>query len=116
MSAAREDIVIERGTDFTYRFRIYNGDDDSVFDLSDYTAGAQIRLKPESRLPLVQMVGEIEDVELGQVVVSIAAEDTATLKVGKFHWDLFLLSETADNLNPVYGTATVVQTVTRNLT
>jgi hypothetical protein len=110
MAAALKNIVVERGATFSFPFLVRNTDDNSVFDLTGFTGQAQVRETPQGKL-IADMACPIT-VGTGLVSPTIDPDDTVVLRLGIFHWDLFIRSSTR-SIRLLQGQAKVVDTVSR---
>jgi hypothetical protein len=91
---------IDAGATFTRQFEYLN-DDGTPFDLTDYTALFQARLKPNTALVL-----EAEptiDTETGTVSLTLTAEETATLTAEQYVYAIELIHTTNEPVIRLVG-------------
>lgn len=97
MSAAKLNLLIEQGADFSQRF-IWKDSDQNPIDLTGYTARMQIREKIESDTVLLELTTENGRITLNQepgtIDLKINSLDSESLPEGKSAYDLELVSST----------------------
>lgn len=81
---------VEAGATFTRQFE-YTNEDETVFDLTGYTALMHIRETAESDLAL-EVVPEI-DVPTGIISITITAAETSSLTLPEYVWALELTKD-----------------------
>jgi len=91
---------IDAGATFTRQFEYLN-DDGTPFDLTDYSALFQIRLKPNSDLVL-ESVPTI-DVETATVSLTLTAEETALLTQPGYVYGIELIHTTEEPVIRLIG-------------
>ncbi len=107
------DLSIVRGDD--YRVVISLATDGVPFDLTDYTAAAQIRPSTSSSAPLTaEFVVDIDDPTTGKVTLTLDHDTTALLTINGV-WDMQIIGPAPDEwvTTVVSGTVTIVPDVTR---
>lgn len=127
MAAGKLDIIIERGATFRLRYFVKSGGATTgrpltvaealaldPFDLTGFTATAQVRESPESTTVLATMTCTIESPATdGAIHMTIDYLLTTPLPKGIQHWDCFLNSAGTGPFRLLYGRASVDPTVTR---
>lgn len=97
MSAAKLNLLIEQGANFSQRL-IWTDSDQNPIDLTGYTARMQIREKVESDTVLLELTTEngriILNQEPGTIDLEINSLDSESLPAGKAVYDLELISST----------------------
>tara|TARA_Y100000996_G_C22391103_1_gene589187 strand:+ start:178 stop:522 length:345 start_codon:yes stop_codon:yes gene_type:complete len=107
------DLVLYTGTDFDQTFSLEDYTSNSVLDLTGYTGCAQMRRYEASKKTVDFQVIFATDRTSGRIQLTIAAAVTATLKPGKYFYDLLLNSPTGKTTRAVEGTILVKKAVTR---
>lgn len=93
-------LSIDAGATYTRQFEYLN-DDGTPFDLTDYSALFQIRLKPNSALVL-ETIPTI-DTETATVSLTLTAEETALLTEPGYVYGLELIHTTAEPVIRLVG-------------
>lgn len=114
MSAANLDLTIEQGATFSIPItvKVFQNGQYVPFDLTGYTAKAQIRLTPSTPDPSLaefQISGTFD--ANGTFVISLSAIQTAALPVNVLVYDLFIISG-AIQTKLIAGDANVIARVT----
>jgi hypothetical protein len=112
MGAARKDITVEKGATFSYRLEITNKVDATAFNLTGYTAQAEIRESAGNKNLIVAMTGTISSPTTGVLLLTIAAVDTASLREGIYEWDLFIRA-TGSEIRLLAGKAMIAPSVSK---
>lgn len=105
MAVAAVNIVIEQGTDYEDVFTV-NNPDGSPLDLTAHTGVAKIRKFPESAASTPFTVGIVSTA--GQVVVSLANTVTASLKAGRYYYDVMITSSITNKKTKVVDGMVIV--------
>ncbi len=112
MAAANKDIVIEQDAQFTLQFVVQNSDG-SPFNLTGYTADAQVRETATSKHSLATFSTSISTPTLGgPVIVSLNDAGSLAIPAGVFYWDFFIRNS-GSSIRLLQGRATVLSTVSR---
>tara|TARA_R100000742_G_C4261384_1_gene79173 strand:+ start:734 stop:1072 length:339 start_codon:yes stop_codon:yes gene_type:complete len=111
--AAIANLLIDQGATFTSTITVYNSDD-SVFDLTDYTAAAQVRKSySSSSASATFTVSFSSDRTLGQITLSLTPTQTAELEEGRYVYDVEVTSSDSTVTRVLQGTVTVSPNATR---
>jgi hypothetical protein len=112
MSAARYDLVIDQGSDFSVEFTIKEAG--VVKDLSGHSARAQLRPTKSSSILSGSFSCTIPTPANGKIVMSLGNSVSSAVTAGIFYYDLELYtSGDAVVSRLLYGEVTVTQEVTR---
>ena len=106
-------LVIYTGTDFEQTFVLEDDLTDLPLNLTGYSGCAQLKRYESSSKTSDFVVGFENNRTTGRVNVSIAATVSATIKPGKYFYDVLLNSPTGTTTRVVEGTALVKKSVTR---
>jgi len=114
MTVYTTNIVIHTSTDFEQTFVFENEESNSALNLTGYSGCAKLK-KYESSTPAANFDVTVTNTELGKVRISMGSTTTATLKPGKYFYDLLLKSPVGITsiTRVVEGTALVKKSVTR---
>jgi hypothetical protein len=113
MTVYTSNILIHTGTDFEQSFLLEDSQSNSALDLTGYEGCAQLK-KYESSKKSVDFTIEFgNDRTTGRVKLILNSTTSATLKPGKYFYDLLLNSPTGTTTRVVEGTALVKKSVTR---
>lgn len=105
-------LVINTGTTFSQTFNLSSSENNSAFDLSGYTPTAQIRKWPGAT-GVTTFTAELGDpATAGVIILSLTAEQTATLKAGRHVYDI-VITQGAQKQRVVEGSVLVREGVTR---
>ncbi len=83
------------------------------FDLSGYTASAEIRKSYQSSTSSIMDASISQDEKLGTIFLSMNDTQTSQLEFGRYVWDLLLTNPSGIKTRAVEGIATVNPSVTR---
>ena len=106
-------LVIHTGTDFEQTFVLEDDLTDLRLNLTGYSACAQLKKYESSSKTVDFVVGFENNRTTGRVNVSIAATVSATIKPGKYFYDILLNSPTGTTTRVVEGTILIKKSVTR---
>ena len=106
-------LVIYTGTDFDQSFLLENDNTNSALNLTGYNGCAQLKRYESSLKAADFTVSFANDRTSGRVTLSLSATQSATIKPGKYFYDLLLNSPTGTTTRVVEGTALVKKSVTR---
>lgn len=107
------DIVLHTGTDFTVTFVLEDSVSNSLKDLSNHNACAQLRRYETSNKTKDFSVNFAADRTSGRVTVSMGSTDTSELKAGKYFYDVVLQDPEGLKERVVEGTVLVKKSITR---
>lgn len=115
-TAGTYDLTIQQGATFELRFAIQDDSDDPI-DLSGFSARMQIRVAHGAEEALValdtQSLGGIAiTTELGEIVVSIHANETAQLPAVVGRYDFKLIEPGGTVVRLIEGIATITPKIT----
>lgn len=105
MTVAVVNLRIEKGTDFSQSFEIFNDDSSIVDDFTDYSGVCKIRKYPSSPIYHsfeVYVIGAI-----GLVVISMPKEVTRQLSLGRNYYDL-ILTKASTNISTKFVEGSIV--------
>lgn len=106
---ARYDLQIYKGA--TYRKTAWFKQNGKPFDLTGYTAAAQIRPSVNSDILTSDIACEI-DLAAAAVSLGLSAEQTALLPAGIQEWDLKMIDQNGNVAYYVYGKVFITGRVT----
>lgn len=89
--AAIANLYVDQGTTFSTSVLVTN-DDGTAFDLTGYTAAAQIRKSYSSSTAVDFTASIAEPVTAGQINLSLTATQTGTLEEGRYVYDVEVTS------------------------
>lgn len=113
MPATRLDITIEQGVSWTKTLSLVKTTK-TPKSLVGYTGKAQIRSKPESTVVLEEFhVDFLEPRTAGRLSFSLSASETALLTFTTAAYDLFITSPSGTRTKLIYGSVSVVPSVTK---
>lgn len=105
--------VIYTHTDFAQTFVLEDAQSNSVMDLTGYTGCAQLR-RYESSVKTADFAVAISNIPTtGRIEMSMTDAVTATLKPGKYFYDLLVKDSDGKITKVVEGTVLVKKSVTR---
>ena len=91
MAVFVSNIVIEQGFDFQTTFELEDSTTNEPLDLTGYTVTSQIR-KVYTSTTAISLTTEITDALTGELKVSLASTETSNIKVGRYVYDIKLVS------------------------
>lgn len=108
--AARVNLIIDQGTTFSTSL-VLSGDNDELYDLTNYTASSKIK-KHYTSSNSISFTTSI-NTSISEITLSLTAQQTDAIKPGRYLYDL----EIAENANTVIrvieGTVTVTPSITK---
>jgi hypothetical protein len=107
--ATVQNIVIDQGTTFSLDINLTN-DDASAKDLTNYTVASQMRKSYEASTKTDFTTAKVDNT--GKVTISLTAAQTATLKPGRYVYDVEIASA-SETLRVLEGLVTVTPEVTK---
>jgi len=106
-------IVIYASTDFEQTFVLEDTVSNSALNLENYIGSAQFRKYKSSSLAGTFLT-QVTNGGLGKIRVELSAEQTKSLKPGKYFYDLNITNTlTGEKTRVVEGTVLVKQAITR---
>ena len=105
-------IDIDQGSTFSTSVSL-TGNDNAAFDLTGYTASAQMRKAYGSNTVSATFTCTIPSPTNGQVILRLTDEETSFLKAGRYVYDVVVESIAGDRYRAIEGLATVNASVTR---
>ena len=112
MAVYVSNLTVDTGTTFSQIFTLESADTDSATDLTGFTATAQMRKHPGSSTA-TNFTTSIINATAGRIRVGLSTSQTATLKPGRFMYDV-LIKDTAGEVTRVLeGSVLVREGVTK---
>lgn len=105
--------IIYTGTDFSVTFVLEDALSNSLKNLTGYTACAQMRRYETSQKTADFTINFANDRATGRVSIAMGSTSTATLKSGKYFYDLVLQDSSGIKDRIIEGTILVKKSVTR---
>lgn len=116
MQPIKYDLEIWQGKTFELPF-FFKDSNDKIIKLDGYTGRMQLRSSLDATTVEIELTTDngriIIDAERGSVTLYLAAEDTASLRIGSFKYDLELITASGRVYGPFYGKVKVKGEVTR---
>ena len=106
-------LTIHTGTDFTVTFVLEDALSNSLKNLTGYTGCAQMRRYETSQKTADFTTNFATDRTTGRVSIAMGSTSTATLKAGKYFYDLVLQDSSGIKDRIIEGTILVKKSVTR---
>ena len=113
MAVYVSNLVINTGATFTQTFSLENISSNSALDLSGFTAMSQMRKHAGSTGIASTFTASIQNAENGQVQVGLSSVSTASLKPGRYVYDVIVSDSVGEVTRVVEGSVLVRQGVTR---
>jgi len=104
-------LYIDQGTTYNAIVQVFD-DDDNPFNLTGYTANAQIRKNYAASTVSAEFTANVLSVSNGTITLSLTPSQTANLKYGRYVYDVEITSNT-NILRPIEGIVVVYPQVTR---
>lgn len=112
MAAAKYNLVIDQGSDFSQLFTVSK--DGSVLNLSGYSARAQLRKSRTSDTAAASFTTTIMNAAAGQLNISLANSVTKDLEPGRYFYDVEIYTTNdAQVTRIVTGEVTVTREYTK---
>jgi hypothetical protein len=108
--AIKANIVIDQGTDFSATIDVVDANN-SVFDLTNYTAAAQMRKNYASASAITFVCSDNNN--QGQITLQLTSNTTSTIDPGRYLYDVEITSTGGEVTRVVEGIATVTPGITR---
>ena len=112
MAVFVSNIVINSGTTFSETFTLESSVSNAPFDLTGYTGAAQMRKHSGASTKTDFSVDIPSPLDSGQIILSMSASTTATLKPGRYVYDI-VISQDSLKQTVVEGNVLVREGVTR---
>jgi hypothetical protein len=110
--AAKANIIIEQGTDFSSTITVQDVDG-TITDLTGYTSAAQIR-KHYSSNTAINFVTSFESPRSsGQITLTLSRIQTSNMESGRYVYDVELTNSANTRSRLVEGLVTITPEVTR---
>ena len=113
MSVYVSNIIINTGTSFNQSFTLESINTNSVLDLTDYTIKSEMRKHPGSTTGITTFTSSIASAVGGQITIGLSTTQTASLKPGRYVYDVVLTDGSGVRDRVVEGMALVSQGATR---
>ena len=112
MSAGIYNITIDQGSDFALDLTL--NEEDSAFDLTGYSARAQLRRRKNDTDPAATFTCTIPNAAAGSIKIELSNSVTASLTAGIYYYDLELFQNQDSVVQRVLqGKAQVIREITR---
>mgnify|MGYP001555476420 FL=1 len=105
-------LVINTGATFSQTFTLENSESNSVLDLSGYSISAQMR-KWAGSSSSTSFDSTIVNVNSGTISVGLGSTATASLKPGRYVYDVEITDNSGVVIRVVEGSVLVIDGVTR---
>jgi hypothetical protein len=114
MSIYVVNIVIPSGSDFSQLFTLEDGESNSAFNLTNYSAYSMLKKSPLSLNTSANFsTSVISPPSQGKIVISLASSITSTLKPGRYSYDILIKNDsTGVKTRVVEGSALVTPGIT----
>lgn len=112
MAVYVSNIVIEQGYSFDTSFQLEDTRTNAPLDLGGASTLSNIRKNYES-LNHVSFASTVNDIKLGIISISLTANQTLSLKPGRYVYDVKILFNAGNEYKAVEGSALVRAGVTR---
>jgi|SRR6056300_1936023 hypothetical protein len=109
--AAIANLSMDQGATFSTVITVYQND--SILNLSGYTAAAQIRKSYSSSSSTAFTTTIDSDTSTGKITLSLTPTQTAALEEGRYVYDLEITASDSTVTRPIQGTVIVRPNVTR---
>ena len=109
--AAIANLTMDQGATFSTVITVYQND--SILDLSGYSAAAQIRKSYSSSSSTSFTTAIDSDTTTGKITLSLTSTQTAALEEGRYVYDVEITASDSTITRPIQGIVTVRPNVTR---
>ena len=109
--AAIANLLVDQGATFTTTVTVYKSDD-SIYNLTNYTAAAQIR-KSHASSAKTDFATAISTPSNGQITLTLTKTQTAALEEGTYVYDVEITASDSTVTRVVQGVIKVSPNVTR---
>ena len=113
MAVYVSNLTINTGATFSQTFSLENITSNAALDLSGFSASSQMRKHAGSTNVAATFTASIQNAENGQVQVCLSSVTTATLKPGRYVYDVIVSDSVGEVTRVVEGSVLVRQGVTR---
>ena len=113
MAVYVSNLVINTGATFSQTFSLENISTNSALDLSGFSASSQMRKHAGSTGVAATFTASIQNAENGALQVGLSSSTTATLKPGRYVYDVIVSDSVGEVTRVVEGSVLVRQGVTR---
>ena len=113
MAVYVSNIVINTGTTFQHSFTLEDVNTNSLVNLSNYTIKSEMRKHPGSTTGVTTFTSTIASALGGQITIGLSTTQTASLKAGRYVYDVVLTDNSGIRDRVVEGMALVSQGATR---
>ena len=104
-------LYIDQGATYNAIVQVFD-DDDNPFNLTGYTANAQIRKNYSSSSVSAEFTANVLSISNGTISLSLTSSQTGNLKYGRYVYDVEITSN-LNILRPIEGIVVVYPQVTR---
>lgn len=105
-------LVINAGSDFSQSFTLEGSETNAAFDLTGYTAAAQMR-KWYGSSSSTSFTVQISSPSDGIILISLTSEQTTSLKPGRYVYDVVVTDDYGIKNRVIEGMVLVTEGVTR---
>lgn len=112
MAVYVSNIVINTGTTFSQTYTLENINTNSLLNLTGYSVSAQMRKHPAAT-GVTTFTANVTDVTGGQVNIGLTSTQTASLKSGRYVYDVLVTDSSGNRDRVVEGMVIVSQGATR---
>jgi hypothetical protein len=112
MAVYVSNLTINGGTDFSQIFTLESGSTNSVLNLVGYQISSQMRKHPGAT-GVTTFTSSIYNASNGQIKIGLSTSQTASLKPGRYVYDIVITDTSNVTSRVVEGMALVSQGVTR---
>jgi hypothetical protein len=109
--AAIANLLVDQGATFTTTVTVYKSDD-SIYNLTNYTAAAQVRKSHQSSSK-TDFATAISNPSNGQITLTLTKTQTAALEEGHYVYDVEITASDSTVTRVVQGVIKVSPNVTR---
>ena len=109
--AIKANLVVDQGTDFTATIDVQGVDDNTPFDLTNYTTAAQMR-KTYSSVTAITFTTSSTGAG-GQINLGLSSTQTEDIEPGRYMYDVEMTSPIGEVTRVVEGIVTVTPGITR---
>ena len=112
MAVYVSNLTVNTGTTFSQIFTLESADTNSATDLTGYTASAQMRKHPGSS-SATNFTTSIINATSGRIRVGLTTSQTASLKPGRFMYDILITDAAGEVTRVLEGSVLVREGVTK---
>lgn len=107
-----QNLTIDQGSTFGAEVTIFT-EQKLYFNLTNYTASAQIRKSPNALNPAGTFTCTIPSPATGKILLSLTDEQTGAIKPGRYMYDVIIEDNTGQKFRAIEGIVTVMPSITR---